>query len=106
MVGVCDVMFKFVDVQLIVYEIIGVGLCIVIICGLVFNVVVVVEIGMYEVERIGELNVVMVIFRVLDDLEKILLIVSYLIEEKFEFLCLLIVVKDKEKEFVRLLDFF
>lgn len=55
---------------------------------------VVIEIGMYEVERIGELNVVMVIFRVLDDLEKILFIVGYLIKEKFEFLCLLIVVKD------------
>lgn len=105
MVGACDAMLKAADVQLTSYETIGAGLCTAIIRGSVSNVAVAVEAGMYEAERIGELNAVMVIPRPLDDLERTLPVASHLIEEKPEPLRLPMAVKETEKELVRLPDF-
>ncbi|WGV26519.1 carbon dioxide-concentrating mechanism protein CcmK [Halotia branconii] len=82
MVGACDAMLKAADVQLGAYEKIGAGLCTAIIRGSVANVAVAVEAGMYEAERIGELNSVMVIPRPLDELEQTLPIASCWIEQR------------------------
>ncbi|MBD2297042.1 BMC domain-containing protein [Nostoc sp. FACHB-190] len=82
MVGACDAMLKSADVQLAAYEKIGAGLCTAIIRGSVANVAVAVEAGMYEAERIGELNAVMVIPRPLDELEQTLPVASCWIEER------------------------
>ncbi|MEA5504496.1 BMC domain-containing protein [Halotia wernerae UHCC 0503] len=82
MVGACDAMLKAADVQLAAYEKIGAGLCTAIIRGSVANVAVAVEAGMYEAERIGELNSVMVIPRPLDELEQTLPIASCWIEQR------------------------
>ena len=82
MVGACDAMLKSAEVQLAAYEKIGAGLCTAIIRGSVANVAVAVEAGMYEAERIGELNAVMVIPRPLDELEETLPVASCWIEER------------------------
>jgi carbon dioxide concentrating mechanism protein CcmO len=82
MVGAADAMLKAADVQLAAYEKIGGGLCTAIIRGSVANVAVAVEAGMYEAERIGELNAVMVIPRPLDELEQTLPVASCWIEER------------------------
>jgi carbon dioxide concentrating mechanism protein CcmO len=82
MVGACDAMLKSADVQLASYEKIGAGLCTAIIRGSVANVAVAVEAGMFEAERIGELNAVMVIPRPLDELEQTLPIASCWIEQR------------------------
>ncbi len=82
MVGACDAMLKAADVHLAAYEKIGAGLCTAIIRGTVANVAVAVEAGMYEAERIGELNAVMVIPRPLDELEQTLPLASCWIEER------------------------
>ncbi|MBW4645738.1 MAG: BMC domain-containing protein [Goleter apudmare HA4340-LM2] len=82
MVGACDAMLKAADVHLASYEKIGAGLCTAIIRGTVANVAVAVEAGMYEAERIGELNAVMVIPRPLDELEQTLPLASCWIEER------------------------
>ena len=82
MVGACDAMLKAADVQLASYEKIGAGLCTAIIRGSVANVAVAVEAGMFEAERIGELNAVMVIPRPLDELEETLPVASCWIEER------------------------
>ncbi len=82
MVGACDAMLKAADVQLSSYEKIGAGLCTAIIRGSVANVAVAVEAGMFEAERIGELNAVMVIPRPLDELEETLPVASCWIEER------------------------
>ncbi len=82
MVGAADAMLKAADVQLASYEKIGAGLCTAIIRGSVANVAVAVEAGMYEAERIGELNAVMVIPRPLDELEQTLPVASCWIEER------------------------
>lgn len=82
MVGACDAMLKAADVHLAAYEKIGAGLCTAIIRGSVANVAVAVEAGMYEAERIGELNSVMVIPRPLDELEQTLPLASCWIEER------------------------
>lgn len=84
MVGAADAMLKGADVQLAAYETIGDGLCTAIVRGSVANVAVAVEIGMYEAERIGELNAVMVIPRLLEDLEHTLPVASYWIEQPSE----------------------
>ena len=81
MVGACDAMLKSAEVHLASYEKIGAGLCTAIIRGTVANVAVAVEAGMYEAERIGELNAVMVIPRPLDELEHTLPIASCWVEE-------------------------
>ncbi|NWF58177.1 MAG: BMC domain-containing protein [Fischerella sp.] len=82
MVGAADAMLKAADVQLAAYEKIGGGLCTAIIRGTVANVAVAVEAGMYEAERIGELNAVMVIPRPLDELEQTLPVASCWLEER------------------------
>jgi len=82
MVGACDAMLKAANVQLAAYEKIGGGLCTAIIRGSVANVAVAVEAGMYEAEKIGELNAVMVIPRPLDELELTLPVASCWLEER------------------------
>ncbi|MBD2775531.1 BMC domain-containing protein [Iningainema tapete] len=82
MVGAADAMLKAADVQLAAYEKIGAGLCTAIIRGSVANVVVAVEAGMNEAERIGELTAVMVIPRPLDELEQTLPVASCWLEER------------------------
>ncbi len=81
MVGAADAMLKSADVQLASYEIIGDGLCTAIIRGSVANVAVAIEAGMHEAERIGELHAMMVIPRLLEDLEHTLPVASYWREE-------------------------
>lgn len=76
MVGAADMMLKSADVQLASYETIGDGLCTAIIRGSIANVAVAIEAGMSEAERIGELNAVMVIPRLLEDLEQLLPVAS------------------------------
>lgn len=106
MVGAADAMLKAADVQLAAYETIGGGLCTAIIRGSVANVAVAVEAGMYEAEKIGALNAVMVIPRPLEDLERTLPLASYWIEEpeKQEALPILLpkAVKEVEKQVVKL----
>lgn len=82
LVGAADAMLKAADVQLAAYEKIGAGLCTAMIRGSVANVAVAVEAGMYEAERIGELNAVMVIPRPLEELEQTLPVASCWIEER------------------------
>ncbi|MEM7553135.1 MAG: BMC domain-containing protein [Cyanobacteria bacterium P01_A01_bin.84] len=106
MVGASDAMLKSADVQLAAYEKIGAGLCTAIIRGSVANVAVAVEAGMYEAERIGDLNAVMVIPRPLDELEKTLPVASCWIEER-QPLNFPINIKEQiaEAELVELADF-
>lgn len=101
MVGACDAMLKAAEVYLSSYETIGAGLCTAIIRGSVADVAVAVEAGMYEAERIGELNAVMVIPRPLDDLEQTLPVASCWIEQR-QPLQLPLAVKETEKELVQL----
>lgn len=103
MVGACDAMLKAADVQLASYEKIGAGLCTAIIRGTVANVAMAVEAGMYEAERIGDLNAVMVIPRPLDDLEQTLPVASCWIEQP-QAVMLPIAVRETEKELVQLPD--
>lgn len=81
MVGAADAMLKSADVQLAAYETIGAGLCTAIVRGSVANVAMAIERGMHEAERIGELHAVMVIPRLLEDLEHTLPIASYWLEK-------------------------
>lgn len=97
MVGAADAMLKAAEVELASYEKIGAGLCTVIIRGSVSNVAVAVEAGMYEAERIGELNAVMVIPRPLDDLDQTLPLASCWIEQQ-QPLQLPVTIKEKQKE--------
>ncbi len=82
MVGAADAMMKSADVQLASYETIGAGLCTAIIRGTIANVAVAIEAGMAEAERIGELNSVMIIPRLLEDLEHTLPVANYWLEEQ------------------------
>jgi carbon dioxide concentrating mechanism protein CcmO len=103
MVGAADAMLKAADVQLAAYETIGNGLCTAIIRGSVANVAVAIEAGMAEAERIGELNAVMIIPRLLEDLEKILPIAPYWLEQEPEALPILMPkVVQKRRELVAL----
>jgi carbon dioxide concentrating mechanism protein CcmO len=103
MVGAADAMLKSANVQLAAYEKIGDGLCTAIVRGAVADVVVAVEAGMYEAERIGEFHAVMVIPRPLDDLEKTLPVASCWVEER-QPLKMPVSVKEKEKDMVALPD--
>jgi carbon dioxide concentrating mechanism protein CcmO len=102
MVGACDAMLKAAEVYLSSYETIGDGLCTAIIRGRVADVAVAVEAGMREAERIGEFNSLMVIPRLLDDLEQILPVATCWVEEKPEPLMLPVNVKETEKQLVEL----
>lgn len=103
MVGAADAMLKAADVQLAAYEKIGSGLCTAIIRGTVANVAVAVEAGMYEAERIGELNAVMVIPRPLDDLEQTLPVAACWIQEA-QPLNVPVNIKETDKELIQLPD--
>ena len=103
MVGACDAMLKSADVHLAAYEKIGAGLCTAIIRGAVADVAVAVEAGMYEAERIGELNAVMVIPRPLEDLEQTLPLASCWIEHR-QPVMMPVSVKEKEQELIELPD--
>lgn len=96
MVGAADAMLKAADVQLGAYEKIGDALCTAIVRGSVANVAVAVEAGMYEAERIGELNSVMVIPRPLEELEETLPVASCWIEQR-QPLRLPVNIKEKEQ---------
>ena len=100
MVGGADAMLKSADVQLASYEKIGDGLCTAIIRGSIANVAMAIDAGMQEAERIGELHAVMVIPRLLEDLEHTLPVASYWMEEEKQPLPVLLPkqVKQKEKE--------
>ncbi|NCJ05759.1 BMC domain-containing protein [Synechococcales cyanobacterium C] len=69
MVAAGDAMLKSADVLVSGYETTGDGLCTILVRGTVANVTMAIETGMYEAERVGELNAVMVIPRPLEDLE-------------------------------------
>jgi carbon dioxide concentrating mechanism protein CcmO len=82
MVAGADAMLKAADVQLASYETIGEGLCTAIIRGSVANVAMAIEVGMQEAERVGELHAVMVIPRLLEDLEHTLPVANYWLEDE------------------------
>lgn len=84
LVGSCDAMLKAGDVQLAAYLKTGDALCTAIVRGKVANVVVALDAGMAEAERIGDLHGVMVIPRPLDELEQTLPTASHWIEEPLE----------------------
>ncbi|NJN74261.1 MAG: carbon dioxide-concentrating mechanism protein [Limnothrix sp. RL_2_0] len=81
MVGAADAMLKSADVQLASYETIGDGLCTAIIRGTVSNVAMAIDAGMHEAERIGELHAVMIIPRLLEDLEHTLPVADYWLDK-------------------------
>ena len=101
MVGAADAMLKSADVQLASHEIIGAGLCTAIIRGSVANVAVAIEAGMQEAERIGELHAVMIVPRLLEELEHTLPIASCWLE-KPERLPILMPKTVKEEQLVEL----
>ena len=102
MVGAADAMLKAADVHLSAYEMIGAGLCTAIVRGSIANVAVAIEAGMYEAERIGELNAVMVIPRLLEDLEYILPVASCWLEQPQPLPILMPTTVEKERELVQL----
>jgi carbon dioxide concentrating mechanism protein CcmO len=103
MVGAADAMLKSADVQLASYEKIGDGLCTAIIRGSVANVAVAMDAGMHEAERIGELHSMMIIPRLLEDLEHTLPVASYWMDEVEPLPVLLPnTVEEKEKELIEL----
>jgi carbon dioxide concentrating mechanism protein CcmO len=81
MVGAADAMLKSADVVLTAYEVIGAGLCTIIVRGSVANALSALDAGMAEAERIGELNAVMLVPRPLEDLDQTLPLASCWIEE-------------------------
>ncbi|MGL5793235.1 MAG: carbon dioxide-concentrating mechanism protein [Waterburya sp.] len=104
MVGGADAMLKSADVQLASYEKIGDGLCTAIMRGSVANVAIAIDAGMQAAERIGELHAVMIIPRLLEDLEHTLPVANYWMEDEQEPLPVLLPkeVKEKEKELIEL----
>ncbi len=105
MVGAADTMLKSADVQLASYEQIGDGLCTAIIRGTVANVAVAIEAGMHEAERIGELNAVMIIPRLLEDLEHTLPVASCWLEQTEPLPALLPKAKRGQRQLVELRSF-
>ncbi len=103
MVGAADAMLKSAEVQLAAYETIGGGLCTAIVRGNVADVAVAIEAGMYEAERIGKFNSLMIIPRPLDDLEEILPVASCWIEHPKPVM-LPLQIKEKERELMKLPD--
>jgi carbon dioxide concentrating mechanism protein CcmO len=101
LVGASDAMMKAADVQLAAYEKTGDGLCTIIVRGRVANVVVAVDAGMHEAERIGELHGVMVIPRPLDELEQTLPTASCWIDQPLE---LPLTVREETREALELPD--
>jgi len=93
-----DAMLKAADVQLASYETIGAGLCTAMIRGSVADVAMAIEVGMEEAERVGELHAVMVIPRLLEDLEKALPVASYWLDQQPERESISLPEKQKETE--------
>ncbi len=104
MVGAADAMLKSAEVKLTAFETVGDGLCTAIIRGSVADVAVAAQAGVYEAQRIGELNAVTVIPRPLDDLDQILPVASCLLLGQPQPLQLPITVKEASKELVKLPD--
>ncbi|MGL5874490.1 MAG: carbon dioxide-concentrating mechanism protein [Xenococcaceae cyanobacterium] len=103
LVGAADAMLKSAEVQLASYEKIGDGLCTAIIRGSVANVAVAIEVGMQEAERIGEFHSLMVVPRVLEDLENVLPVASCWLDEPEPLPILLpTTIEEKEKEVIAL----
>ncbi len=103
MVGAADAMLKSADVQLASYETIGAGLCTAIIRGSVANVSVAIEAGMHEAEKIGELHSVMIVPRLLEDLEHTLPVANCWLEKPEPLPVLLpTTVKERQRELVEL----
>ncbi len=98
MVGAADAMLKSANVELMAFETIGSGLCTVIIRGSVADVAMAIESGMYEAQRIGELNAIYIIPRPQDDLEQILPVASCLLVEQPQPLQLPVTLKQEEME--------
>lgn len=98
MVGAADAMLKSANVELMSFETIGSGLCTAIIRGSVADVAMAIESGVYEAQRIGELNAIYIIPRPQDDLEQILPVARALIEEKSEPLMLPVKIEQEEME--------
>ena len=98
MVAGADAMLKAADVQLASYETIGEGLCTAIIRGSVANVAMAIEVGMQEAERVGELHAVMVIPRLMEDLEHTLPVANYWLEDEEQPLSLPEKQKETEKQ--------
>ncbi len=101
MVGAADAMLKSADVQLASYETIGAGLCTAIIRGSVANVAVAIEAGMHEAERIGELHSIMIVPRLLEDLEHTLPVAEYW-QDRSEPLPVLLRKKVRQKQVIAL----
>ena len=101
MVGAADAMLKSADVQLASYEKIGAGLCTAIIRGTFSNVGVAIDAGFHEAERIGELHSIMVVPRLLEDLEHTLPVAECWREQP-EPLPVLLPKKVKEKQVIAL----
>lgn len=97
MVGAADAMLKSADVVLTAYEVIGAGLCTIIVRGTVANALAALDAGMAEAERIGELNAVMLVPRPLEDLDQTLPLASCWIED-VKPLQLPIAIKEKTAE--------
>ena len=102
MVGAADSMLKSADVHLESYTKIGDGLCTAIIRGTVANVAVAIEAGMFEAEKIGQLNAVMIIPRPLEDLEETLPVAHHWIEKTDPLPSLQPKEEEKAVEFVKL----
>jgi carbon dioxide concentrating mechanism protein CcmO len=81
MVGAADAMLKAAEVVLTAYEVIGAGLCTVIVRGTASNTAMALEAGMAAADRIGELHAVMLVPRPLDDLDQTLPLASCLLEQ-------------------------
>lgn len=98
MVAGADAMLKSAEVQLTAYETIGAGLCTAIVRGSVANVAMAIEVGMQEAERVGELHAVMVIPRLMEDLEHTLPVAEAMQEEEPQQESLSLPEKQKEEE--------
>ncbi|MDS3861119.1 BMC domain-containing protein [Thermosynechococcaceae cyanobacterium BACA0444] len=81
MVGAADAMLKAAEVVLTAYEVIGAGLCTVIVRGTASNAAMALEAGMAAADRIGELHAVMLVPRPLDELDQTLPLASCLLEQ-------------------------
>ncbi len=95
MVGAADAMLKAAEVVLTAYEVIGAGLCTVIVRGTASNTAMALEAGMAAADRIGELHAVMLVPRPLDELDQTLPLASCILDQ-LQPLRIPIAIKQKE----------